>query len=253
MDPRNAYQMVSMLEGVVERGTAKAALVIGKPLAGKTGTTNDSKDAWFVGFSPDLVVAVFVGFDQPQPMGKRETGATVALPIWIEIMQEALRTSPGRRSARRPGSAWCGSTPPPGSSPAAPATRDRRGVHPGHRARARALQGSGERRQGPVSDFFFFFFSPRRRFFFFYPSPAAPSKQYTSPHQRGNGTRGGNGERIEQDYQIEELTNEQFSEVTGSVLYSLRDFGRPCYRDNSPYRCRHYVLRYGNYLNGLRR
>ena len=65
-----------MLEGVVERGTAKDALVIGKPLAGKTGTTNDSKDAWFVGFSPDLVVAVFVGFDQPQSMGKRATGAT---------------------------------------------------------------------------------------------------------------------------------------------------------------------------------
>jgi penicillin-binding protein 1A len=95
VDPRHAYQMVSMLEGVVERGTAKAALKIGKPLAGKTGTTNDSKDAWFVGFSPDLVVGVFVGFDQPQGMGRRETGASVALPIWVEVMEGALEGRPG--------------------------------------------------------------------------------------------------------------------------------------------------------------
>ena len=103
VDPRNAYQMVTMLEGVVERGTAKAARVIGKPLGGKTGTTNDSKDTWFVGFSPDLVVAVFVGYDQPQPMGKRETGATLALPIWIEIMQAALANQPATPFRTPPG------------------------------------------------------------------------------------------------------------------------------------------------------
>ena len=102
-DPRYAYQIVSMLEGVVERGTAKDALVIGKPLAGKTGTTNDSKDVWFVGFSPDLVVAVFVGFDQPQSLGRRATGATVALPIWIEIMQDALKDKPGTPFRTPPG------------------------------------------------------------------------------------------------------------------------------------------------------
>ncbi len=103
VDPRNAYQMVAMLEGVVERGTAKAAQVIGKPLGGKTGTTNDSKDTWFVGFSPDLVVAVFVGFDQPKPMGKRETGASLALPIWIEVMQAALADKPATPFRTPPG------------------------------------------------------------------------------------------------------------------------------------------------------
>jgi penicillin-binding protein 1A len=95
VDPRHAYQLVSMLEGAVQRGTGKAASAIGKPLAGKTGTTNDSKDTWFVGFSPDLVIGVFVGFDQPQSLGKRETGATVALPIWTEIMGGALADRPG--------------------------------------------------------------------------------------------------------------------------------------------------------------
>ena len=103
VDPRNAFQMVSMLEGVVQRGTAKAAQTIGKPLAGKTGTTNESKDTWFVGFSPDLVVAVFVGFDQPQPMGKKETGATLALPIWIEVMQAALADQPATPFRTPPG------------------------------------------------------------------------------------------------------------------------------------------------------
>jgi penicillin-binding protein 1A len=103
VDPRNAYQMVSMLEGVVERGTAKDALELGKPLAGKTGTTNDSKDAWFVGFSPDLVVAVFVGYDQPRPMGKRATGASVALPIWIDVMRDALKDKPATPFRTPPG------------------------------------------------------------------------------------------------------------------------------------------------------
>lgn len=93
-DPRHAYQMVLMLQGVTERGTAAAARSLGRPLAGKTGTTNDSKDAWFVGFSPDLVVGVFVGFDQPKSLGPRETGASVALPIWMAFMKEALEGVP---------------------------------------------------------------------------------------------------------------------------------------------------------------
>ena len=111
-----------MLEGVVDRGTAKDAQVIGKPLAGKTGTTNDSKDAWFVGFSPDLVVAVFVGFDQPQSMGRRATGATVALPIWIEIMQDALKDKPGTPFRTPPGLSLVRVTPPPDALPAAAGT-----------------------------------------------------------------------------------------------------------------------------------
>ncbi len=94
VDPRLAFQMVNMLQGVIERGTATAARELGRPLAGKTGTTNDAKDAWFVGFSPDLVVGVFVGFDQPASLGPRETGASVALPIWIAFMREALADTP---------------------------------------------------------------------------------------------------------------------------------------------------------------
>ena len=95
--------MVSMLEGVVERGTAKDAQELGKPLAGKTGTTNDNKDTWFVGFSPDLVVAVWVGFDQPKSMGRRATGATVALPIWIDVMKDALADQPATPFRTPPG------------------------------------------------------------------------------------------------------------------------------------------------------
>jgi penicillin-binding protein 1A len=93
-DPRIAYQMVNMLEGVIQRGTGVAAKVLDRPLAGKTGTTNDSRDAWFVGFSPDLVCGVYVGYDQPQSLGKHEQGASVALPIWIDFMRGAIGNDP---------------------------------------------------------------------------------------------------------------------------------------------------------------
>lgn len=93
-DERTAYQIVSILEGVVEHGTAAKLSALGRPLAGKTGTTNESKDTWFVGFSPDLVVGVFVGFDNPQSLGKRETGASTAVPIFGEFMKEALKDTP---------------------------------------------------------------------------------------------------------------------------------------------------------------
>lgn len=90
ISPATAYQMVSMLEGVVLRGTGRKVSVIGKPLAGKTGTTNDSKDAWFVGFSPDLAVGIYVGFDNPKTLGPKEGGGGVASPIFRDFMQEAL-------------------------------------------------------------------------------------------------------------------------------------------------------------------
>jgi len=93
-DERTTYQMVSILEGVVQRGTAAKLASLGRPLAGKTGTTNKSKDSWFVGFSPDLVVGVFVGFDEPQSLGKRETGASTAAPIFGAFMEEALKDTP---------------------------------------------------------------------------------------------------------------------------------------------------------------
>ncbi|PPR09495.1 MAG: Penicillin-binding protein 1A [Alphaproteobacteria bacterium MarineAlpha11_Bin1] len=93
-DPRTAYQLVSMLEGVVKRGTGRRINIIGKPLAGKTGTTNESRDTWFVGFSPDLAVGVYVGFDTPKPLGKRETGSSVAAPIFKSFMEAALSNKP---------------------------------------------------------------------------------------------------------------------------------------------------------------
>lgn len=93
-DPRTVYQIVSMLEGVCKRGTAARLSALGKPVAGKTGTTNDSKDAWFIGFTPDLVVGVFVGFDDPQSLGTRETGASLAVPIFEDFMQAALKDQP---------------------------------------------------------------------------------------------------------------------------------------------------------------
>jgi penicillin-binding protein 1A len=93
-DPHSAYQIVSMLEGVVQRGTGKAVKAVDKPIAGKTGTSNDSKDTWFVGFAPDLVVGVFVGFDEPKSLGSRETGGAVAAPIFRDFMAEALANAP---------------------------------------------------------------------------------------------------------------------------------------------------------------
>ena len=93
-DSRAAYQVVSMLNGVVQRGTGRAIRSLGRPLAGKTGTTNESRDAWFVGFSPDLAVGVFVGYDRPRSLGRRETGSSVAVPIFRHFMEKALADEP---------------------------------------------------------------------------------------------------------------------------------------------------------------
>jgi penicillin-binding protein 1A len=94
-DPRTAFQMVTIMEGVIARGTGHRLAALGRPLAGKTGTTNDSKDVWFIGFTPDLAVGVFVGFDQPKTLGGHETGATTALPIFESVMKNELGDSPG--------------------------------------------------------------------------------------------------------------------------------------------------------------
>ena len=91
LDARTAYQIVSILEGVVQRGTGRRVRSIGKPLGGKTGTTNDLRDTWFVGFSPDLAVGVFAGFDQPKNMGPREQSASVAAPIFKMFFEEVLK------------------------------------------------------------------------------------------------------------------------------------------------------------------
>lgn len=90
-DPRIAYQMTSILEGVVQRGTAASRLKdIDYPMAGKTGTTNDARDAWFIGFTPEIVVGCYVGFDQPRSLG-RETGGSTAVPIFRAFMEEYVK------------------------------------------------------------------------------------------------------------------------------------------------------------------
>jgi penicillin-binding protein 1A len=83
-----------MLEGVVQRGTAQVVKAVGKPLAGKTGTTNDAKDVWFVGFSPDLAVGVFIGYDQPKSLGNAATAGQYAAPVFRDFMQMALKDKP---------------------------------------------------------------------------------------------------------------------------------------------------------------
>ncbi len=94
LDELTAYQMVSILNGVTVRGTGARLANLRKNLAGKTGTTNENKDAWFIGFSPDMVVGVYVGFDEPRTLGKIETGAAAALPIFYDFMKEALKDKP---------------------------------------------------------------------------------------------------------------------------------------------------------------
>jgi penicillin-binding protein 1A len=93
-DPITAYQITSMLEGVVQRGTGAQARVLGRPLGGKTGTTNEFRSAWFIGFSPDLIVGTFVGFDDNRSLGNHETGAVAAVPIFIDFMKGALQGEP---------------------------------------------------------------------------------------------------------------------------------------------------------------
>lgn len=94
IDSATAYQITSMLRGAVERGTGYKATATRKIIGGKTGTTNNSNDSWFVGFSADLVAAVYIGFDAPSSLGARETGASVALPIFVDFMDQALADSP---------------------------------------------------------------------------------------------------------------------------------------------------------------
>jgi penicillin-binding protein 1A len=90
-DPASAFQIVSMMEGVVERGTGRAVRAVNRPVAGKTGTTNDFRDAWFVGFTPDLAAGTYVGFDEPKSLGNHEQAAVVAAPIFRDFLMAALK------------------------------------------------------------------------------------------------------------------------------------------------------------------
>ncbi|MHB1109387.1 MAG: penicillin-binding protein 1A [Devosia sp.] len=94
LDPMTAYQITSMMEGVVQRGTGTGAKRLGRPVAGKTGTSSDYKDAWFVGFTPELAVGVYVGYDRPRNMGRQATGGELAVPIFADFMENALKGEP---------------------------------------------------------------------------------------------------------------------------------------------------------------
>jgi len=138
LNPVTAYQITSMLQGAVQRGTATQALSLGKPVGGKTGTTNDYRSAWFMGFSPHLVVGVYIGFDDNRSLGNNETGSVAAVPIFVDFMGVALKDKPaeefkapveakfamirGIREAFRPGTEPTGLSAPLGEAgvPAGP-------------------------------------------------------------------------------------------------------------------------------------
>lgn len=104
VDGRTTYILTSMLQDVIKRGTGRRALALGRTdLAGKTGTTNESKDAWFSGYNADYITAVWTGYDQPESLGRREYGGTVALPIWMSYMGGALKDKPAHTQAEPEG------------------------------------------------------------------------------------------------------------------------------------------------------
>jgi penicillin-binding protein 1A len=138
-DPITAYQITSMLQGVVAHGTAFQAHILGTNVGGKTGTTNEFRSAWFVGFTPKMVAGVFVGFDDNRSLGDKETGAVAAVPIFIDFMQQAIKVRPvggfrpppsdakfllvnGSREAFRNGTEPNGSGGEAGAQPAVPGT-----------------------------------------------------------------------------------------------------------------------------------
>jgi penicillin-binding protein 1A len=138
IDPRTAYQIVSMLQGVVQRGTAAYSVgaQINKPLAGKTGTSQDAQSVWFIGFSPDLAAGVYVGFDNPRTLGPKEQGATVAAPIFRDFMKDALADAPPTPFRVAPGIEevpvdWKSGTPVPPGTPGAIMEAFKAGTAPG--------------------------------------------------------------------------------------------------------------------------
>lgn len=103
IDPRVAYQITSILQGAIQRGTGTAAKVLNRPIAGKTGTTNESRDTWFVGYTPDIVVGTYIGYDTPKPLGDKETGGRVAIQGFIKFMQQAAEDIPDSDFRAPPG------------------------------------------------------------------------------------------------------------------------------------------------------
>ncbi len=103
IDPRVAYQITSILQGAVQRGTGGGARVLGRPIAGKTGTTNESRDTWFIGYTPEIVVGTYIGFDTPRSLGSKETGGRVPIQAFIKFMQQAGDKLPAKEFTPPPG------------------------------------------------------------------------------------------------------------------------------------------------------
>ena len=131
-----------MLQGVVQRGTGTAVKAVGKPIAGKTGTTNDWRDAWFVGFTPDLAAGVYVGYDDPASLGIDETGGHLAAPIFRDFMIAALKDAPATEFRMPPGMRMYRVSPatglPAGAGEPAIWEAYKPGTEPGNRPRASA-------------------------------------------------------------------------------------------------------------------
>jgi penicillin-binding protein 1A len=95
ISPQTSYLITSLMQSVIQEGTGQRAQALGRPAAGKTGTTNDTRDAWFIGFTPQrLVAGAWIGYDIEKPLGTHETGAVAALPIWLEFMKQAVAGEP---------------------------------------------------------------------------------------------------------------------------------------------------------------
>jgi len=103
MDPITAYQLTSMMEGVVQRGTAAGRVNLGVPVAGKTGTTNDARDVWFVGYTSNVVAGCYIGYDRPRSLGRRASGGRMCAPVFTEFMREAIEEFGAGRFAVPPG------------------------------------------------------------------------------------------------------------------------------------------------------
>jgi len=103
LDESEAYVTTSLLGSVIDYGTGQSAKSLGRPVAGKTGTSNQSKDTWFAGYSPDLTAVVWVGYDDAKPLGAHEEGATTALPAWVSFMKVALEGKARSEFPRPPG------------------------------------------------------------------------------------------------------------------------------------------------------
>jgi penicillin-binding protein 1A len=103
LDPAEAFIVTSMLESVVDHGTGQKAKTLGRRIAGKTGTSNEAKDTWFAGFSPEITTVVWVGYDDNKPLGVGETGGSTALPAFVEMMDAAHKDKPRSEFARPPG------------------------------------------------------------------------------------------------------------------------------------------------------